>query len=119
MSQEDMKQRIREKFSYLFKGGELEMRKPHFAQMYINKGEEAGRKRDQFFDDAFVEIMMDLFQRWIQTELHEVQLRESLYQNVLALGAVNGKLDEYQTYARNAAFLIENETKEDEDKDES
>lgn len=117
MKQEDMKQQMRERFFHTFKKGEMAERAPHLQAMFAHRGEMAVRKKDEFFDEAYAEIMLDLFMRWCQTQLHETEFRESLYQNVLALGAVSGKLAEYQMYGRNAPFLMEND--EDEDENES
>lgn len=118
MNQEDMKQTMRDRFFQPLKEGDMEKRKPHLQQMFVHRGETSNREREAFFDEAYAEIMLDLFMRWCQTGLQEVELRESLFQNVLALGAVKGKLAEYSMYARNAPFMMENENEED-DQDES
>lgn len=117
MNSEDMKQKMRDRFFTPLKEGEIHNRRSHLQQIFVHRGETANREREAFFDEAYAEIMLDLFMRWCQTDLGETQFRESLYQNVLALGAVKGKLAEYSQYSRNAPFLMENE--EDEDEDES
>lgn len=119
MNQEDTKQQMRERFFFVLKEGEQQNRKPHLQQIFAHRGEVANRERTAFFDEAYAEIMLDLFMRWCQTELGEVSLRESLYQNVLALGAVRNKLVEYDQYGRNAPFLMENDEDEDESEDET
>jgi len=119
MEAEDTKQEMRERFFHVLKDGEMEERKPHLQQIFAHRGEMAGRKRDEFFDGAYAEIMLDLFMRWCQTELNETTLRESLYHNVLALGAVKNKLSEYQMYARNAPFLMENDEEDEDDNNET
>jgi len=89
-------------------------RRPHLQAIFTHRGETAKRERDEFFDEAYAEILLDLFMRWCQTQLHESDMRESLYQNVLALGAIKGKLHEYEQYGRNAPFLgMEDESNED------
>lgn len=113
MKQEDMKQQMRERFFHTLKRGEMEDRKPHLQAIFAHRGTTANREREAFFDEAYAEIMLDLFMRWTQTELGESELRESLYQNVLALGAVKSKLLEYEMYARNAPFMMENDNEED------
>lgn len=115
MNKEDTKQQMRERFFHVLKEGEMEERKPHLQSIFAHRGEVAGREREAFFDEAYAEIMLDLFMRWCQTQLHEKEFRESLYQNVLALGAVKGKLLEYQMYARNAPFLMENDEEDDDE----
>ena len=115
MNQEDMKSQMRDRFFTVLKEGDMKNRAPHLQNIFAVRGETASRERQAFFDEAYAEIMLDLFMRWCQTNLHEVELRESLYQNVLALGSVKGKLMEYQQYARNAPFLMENDEEEDDD----
>lgn len=112
-----MKQKMRDRFFRVMKEGEMEERKPHYQAMFAHRGEVANREREAFFDEAYAEILLDLFLRWTQTELNESELRESLFQNVLALGAVQNKLTEYDMYSRNAPFLMENDNDE-EDKNE-
>ena len=114
MNQEDIKQQMRDRFFHVLKEGEMEERKPHLQAMFAHRGEVSARKRDEFFDEAYAEIMLDLFLRWTQTQLNETELRESLFHNVLALAAIKNKLAEYEMYARNAPFLLENEEEEDE-----
>lgn len=114
MDKEDIKKEMRDRFFMVIKNGDQERRKPHYQQIYMNRGRDAEKVKDEFFDEAYAEIMLDLFLRWTQTHLNEVEFRESLFQNVLALGAIKNKLVEYQRYARNAPFLMENEQDEDE-----
>jgi len=119
MNREDTKELFRNRFFYpMYKDGHGEKadQRPHLQNIMANRGEQASRKKDEFFDEAYAEILMDLFIRWSQTELHETEFRESLYQNTLALGAISMKLAEYEMQGRNAPFLAE--TNEDED-DES
>lgn len=113
MNTEDTKQDMRERFFKVLKEGELEERKPHYQQMLVHRGENANKERERFFDEAYAEIMLDLFLRWTQTQLNETDLRESLFHNVLALGAVSNKLSEYDMYARNAPFMMENNKEDD------
>lgn len=113
MKLEDTKQQMRERFFHVLKEGEMEERKPHLQQIFAHRGEVSRNERERFFDEAYAEILLDLFLRWTQTDLHEVALRESLYQNTLALGAVKNKLLEYEMYGRNSPFLMENDDEED------
>lgn len=123
MDREDTNEYMRDRFFLpMFKQGLEEQadRRPHLQNIFVNRGEVAQQKKDQFFDEAYAEILLDLFMRWCQTDLQEGQLRESLYQNVLALGAVRGKLAEYQMYGRNASFLgMEEGDDEDSEEDET
>lgn len=116
MNQEDIKNKMRDRrFFNPPKDDEgIQKFRLHLQNIFVNRGETANREREAFFDEAYAEIMLDLFLRWTQTNLEEKELRESLYQNVLALGAVRGKLAEYSQYSRNAPFLMENE-EDDED----
>lgn len=116
MDREDTQDTMRDRFFLpMFKQGHGDQadRRPHLQNIFVNRGEQATRKKDEFFDEAYAEILLDLFMRWTQTGLNEADLRESLYQNVLALGAVKGKLAEYQMYGRNAPFLGENQEEDD------
>jgi hypothetical protein len=108
MDTEDTKETFRNRFFYpMYKQGYMEQadRRPHLQNIMAARGEQASRKKDEFFDEAYAEILMDLFIRWSQTELHETEFRESLYQNTLALGSIKMKLAEYEVYGRNAPFL--------------
>lgn len=119
MDQEDTKEMYRNRFFFpMYKQdlGKQADRRPHLQNIMSNRGEMATRKKEEIFDEAYAEIFLDLFLRWTQTDLHEVELRESLYQNTLALGAVSKKLAEYEMYGRNAPFL-EQDKDEDEDED--
>jgi hypothetical protein len=115
MNTEDTKSEMRERFFHVMKKGDMEGRKPHYQAIFAHRGEVANREREAFFDEAYAEILLDLFLRWTQTNLHETDLRESLFHNVLALGSVKGKLAEYDMYARNAPFLMENNDEDNED----
>ena len=119
MKQEDIKEKMRDRRFFDPPADEAGIRKhrAHLQQIFVHRGETANREREAFFNEAYAEIMLDLFLRWAQTQLEEKELRESLYQNVLALGAVSGKLAEYSQYSRNAPFLMENEDDEDDESD--
>lgn len=117
MDPEDTKQYMRDRFFIpMFKDGREKQadRRPHLQKIFQSRGEQASRKKDEFFDEAYAEILLDLFLTWANTGLHEKDLRESLYQNTLALGAIKNKLHEYQVYARNAPFLEHINDDEDE-----
>lgn len=119
MNAEDTKDKMRDRyFLPMFKQGHEQQadRRPHLQAIFAHRGEEAGREKERFFDEAYSEIMLDTFMRWCQTDLHEKDFRESLYQNVLALGSVKAKLAEYEQYGRNAPFLMGDK---DEDEDEN
>ena len=93
----------------------------HYLNIFREKGRMSSEYRTQFFDEAYGEILFDLFIRWCQTELEEKDLRESLYQNALALGSVKSKLISYENYAANVPYIEESRSKineEEEDDDD-
>ncbi len=100
-------------FKPLSKDGTPEKRLPHLQPIFAHRGKMADEAYDNVMREAMAEIMFDLFSRWTQTQLHEVDLRESLYQNVLALGAIKGKLSEFAMYGNNAPFIMESQTEEE------
>lgn len=83
-------------------------RKHHPAEadrVALVKGQFASRERTEFFEDAFGDIMVDLFYQWASTEFHETQRREWLYNTVQSLGSVKQRLIDYETYGKNIEFM--------------
>lgn len=67
----------------------------------------ASRERDEFFDKAYGEILVDYFMAFLNTEPHETKTREFIYNSVLALGDVRKRLVGYETFGKNLEFLSE------------
>lgn len=116
MNNEDLKETMRERyFEPMFQNGLRPDRLPHLQSVMAHRGKVADDAYEHLFSQAHSEIMLDLFLRWAQTDLGETELRESLYQNVLALGAVRNKIVEFSQYGRNAPFILESANEEEED----
>ena len=75
------------------------------AQEAIVRGSFADQMKEQFFDNAFGEVLADLFMAWLKTEAHCVKEREFLYATAMALGSVKGKLIDFSNLGRNTQYL--------------
>lgn len=67
----------------------------------------AARDRDEFFDEAYGDILVDLFIRWLETDAHETKSREWLYSTAMALGSVKEYMLKLETRAKNEEFFSE------------
>ena len=67
----------------------------------------ASQQRDQFFDEAYGEILVDYFMAFLNTEPHEAKSREFIYSCVLALGDVRKRLVGYETFGKNLEYMQE------------
>lgn len=79
------------------------------AQEAHTKGQFAARVTDEFFDEAYGEILVDYFLQWLKTEHHETKSREYLYHCAMALGSVKDKLIQMETLGKNIPTLKEME----------
>jgi hypothetical protein len=71
------------------------------------QGKFAARERDEFFDEAYGDILVDLFLQWLKTEPHETKSREFLYASAMALGSVKEKMMNFEMYGKNIPHLQE------------
>ena len=71
------------------------------ARQALVQAEFASREREDFFNGAYSDIMVDLFIAWCNTEPHEAKSRESLYYAVVGLGHVKDRLSQYEMYGKN------------------
>ena len=78
------------------------------AKEALVKAEFSNRAREEFFNEAFGELMVDYYIKFMETEPHEHKSREFIYSCVLALGDVKNRLVQYETYGRNVP-LMDNE----------
>jgi hypothetical protein len=85
------------------------------AQSALVNSQFAAREREQFFGDAFGEILADLFVQWLKTESHCTKEREYLYHVAMALGSVKEKLVGIETYGANIKFIKSQEEGNKED----
>ena len=81
------------------------------AQQAHVKGEFASRTLDEFFNEAYGEVLCDLFHQWLVTEPHETKTREFLYSTAMGLGSVREKLIQMETYGKNIPTLKDIEEK--------
>jgi hypothetical protein len=75
------------------------------AQEAIVRGSFSDQMKEQFFDQAFGEVLSDIFMAWLKTEAHCVKEREFLYATAMALGSVKGKLIDFANLGRNTQYL--------------
>ena len=68
----------------------------------------ASRERDEFFDSAYGEILVDYFMAFLKTEPHETKTREFIYSCVLGLGDVRKRLVGYETFGKNITYMEDN-----------
>lgn len=74
------------------------------AQRTLLNGKFSSQIRTEFFNDVFLDIIIDLFNQWLQTEPHALKEREYLYHAAMALGSVNEKMHAYEMAAKNVNF---------------
>ncbi len=75
------------------------------SQAILLRGQEAGRARREVFNEAYGDILTDIFDAWIHSEPQNVKEREYLYQCAMLLGQLKGKLLTYETLAGNIQHL--------------
>jgi len=72
------------------------------------KGQFASKERDEFFDEVYGEVLIDLFIQWLKTDPHETKSREFLYSSAMALGSVKEKMINFETYGKNIPLMEDN-----------
>ena len=82
------------------------------AKEALVRAEFANRERENFFNGAYGELMLDYFLAFCNTDPHESKKREFIYSCVLSLGDIKGKLVEYDMAGKNAQFMMEGEPNE-------
>lgn len=83
------------------------------AKEALVKAEFSDRMKEEFFNEAFGELMMDYYLRFMGTEPHEHKSREFIYSCVLALGDVKQRLTQYETYGANVKIMEDNDATQD------
>jgi hypothetical protein len=58
------------------------------SQIALQEAKFAVDTRNNFFDSAYGDILVDFFVEWLKTEPHETKTREHLYACSMALGSV-------------------------------
>ena len=87
--------------------GKKKVHPQELARMAHVEGGFATKEREEFFDKAFGEILVDYFEAWLRTEPHEAKAREFLYDSAMALGDVRSRLIMKETYGNNVPHLEE------------
>jgi len=77
------------------------------AQVALGRAQFVQREREQFFGEAYSEILSDLFVTWLKTEPHAQKEREFLYHTAMALGSVKEKLVGIEMYGNNVKFMAQ------------
>jgi len=75
------------------------------AQVALGQAQFVQREREQFFNEAYSEILADLFVTWLKSEPHCTKEREYLYSVAMALGSVKEKLVAIETYGNNVKYI--------------
>lgn len=78
------------------------------AKEALEKAFFASREREEFFNGAYGELMVDYYVQFLQTEPHETKAREFIYSCVLALGDVKSKLTQFEVYGKNVPIMEDN-----------
>ena len=73
----------------------------------------ATEAQTDFMDDAYGDILVDLFKKWVETNPHEEKTREYLYSVAQGLGFVREKMAAYELAGKNAEFLNQEKPKEE------
>jgi len=100
---ESAEKRLGNKKSY----GKHKIHPEELARRAHTKGHFAAKERDEFFDEAYGEVLVDYFVEWLQTDPHETKSREFLYAAAMALGSVKEKMMSFEMYGKNIPHLME------------
>jgi hypothetical protein len=85
------------------------------AQMALSRAHFAETVREQFFHDAYVDIIAGYFRAWLETPQHAQKEREYLYHCAMAMGSVKNELIKWSTYGKNVAAQQAVNQKEEQD----
>ncbi len=85
------------------------------AQRALARAAFAEKIKEEFFQDAYEDILLSLFEQWLKTEPHAQKEREYLYHCALALGSVKAQLIQFETYGANAQYFKKNQEGSQED----
>lgn len=73
----------------------------------------ASREREQFFNGAYGDLMVDYYLQFLQTDPHEHKAREFIYSCVLSLGDVKQRLANYEMYGSNVSHMGQQDNPEE------
>jgi len=103
------------KAKYDHEDGELKVNPFRDAQFALSKATFAKKDREQFFSDAYADILTQLFSQWLVTEPHCTKEREYLYHVAMALGSVKERLVQIEQFGANAAYIQQKDERVDDD----
>jgi len=89
-------------------GTSVKLHPDQIAKEALVKAEFSSQIRNDFFDDAYGEILVEYFVNWLKTDPHETKTREFIYNSALALGDVKARLVNYETYGKNIPHMEDN-----------
>jgi|TARA_B110000967_G_scaffold182129_1_gene199829 hypothetical protein len=89
------------------------------AQTALGKATFAKKERDEFFTEAYGDILSDLFIKWLNTEPHCTKEREYLYHVAMGLGSVKERLIQIETYGFNQEFIDQSHLEDEEQDNDS
>ena len=89
-------------------GSSTKLHPDQIAKEALVKSEFSSQIRNEFFDDAYGEILVEYFINWLKTDPHENKTREFIYNSALALGDVRARLINYETYGKNIPIMEDN-----------
>jgi len=75
------------------------------AQKALVRAKFVSKEREDFFNEAYQDIMIQLFEKWVTTEPHAVKEREYLYHCCMAMGSVKQQLITYEMFGKNAEYV--------------
>ena len=83
------------------------------AKEALVKAQFSSQVKEEFFNEAFGELMVDYYVKFMETDPHEHKSREFIYSCVLALGDVKNRLTQYETYGKNVPIMEDNQNETD------
>jgi len=99
--------KVKPKMNY--ESGEYKVEPFRDSQLALNNVKFAIKEREQFFTEAYGEILSDLFIAWLKSEPHAVKEREFFYASAMALGEVKNKLVRIETFGANRKYIAQEE----------
>ena len=89
------------------------------AQTALAKATFSKKERDEFFTEAYGDILSDLFIQWLKTEPHCTKEREYFYHVAMALGSVQERLIQVEMYGANQAHIEQSQVADEEQDNDS
>jgi sulfatase maturation enzyme AslB (radical SAM superfamily) len=85
--------------------GEYKVEPFRVAQKALSTSQFAKIEREEFFTEAYGEILSDLFVAWLKSEPHATKEREFLYATAMSLGEVKSRMTKFETLGNNLKFI--------------